>query len=41
MFGKDAEIVRYAAEQTNERLIAAGFPNVALAYDGLHFEVHV
>jgi len=27
--------------ETNERLKAAGFPNVALAYDGLHFEVHV
>ena len=27
--------------ETNARLIAAGFPNVALAYDGLHFEVHV
>jgi phosphoribosyl 1,2-cyclic phosphate phosphodiesterase len=27
--------------ETNERLIAAGYPNVALAYDGLHFEVHV
>ena len=27
--------------ETNERLIAAGFPNVALAYDGLRFEVHL
>ena len=27
--------------ETNERLIAAGFPNVALAYDGLRFEVQV
>jgi phosphoribosyl 1,2-cyclic phosphate phosphodiesterase len=27
--------------ETNARLIAAGYPNVALAYDGLHFEVHV
>ena len=27
--------------ETNARLIAAGFPNVALAYDGLHFEVRV
>jgi phosphoribosyl 1,2-cyclic phosphate phosphodiesterase len=27
--------------ETNARLVAAGFPNVALAYDGLHFEVHV
>src|SRR6202045_3293943 len=26
--------------ETNERLKAAGFPNVALAYDGLRFEVH-
>ncbi len=26
---------------TNARLIAAGYPNVALAYDGLHFEVRV
>ena len=25
--------------ETNARLIAAGFPHVALAYDGLHFEV--
>ena len=28
-------------QETNERLIAAGFPPVALAYDGLHFEVRV
>jgi phosphoribosyl 1,2-cyclic phosphate phosphodiesterase len=27
--------------ETNARLIAAGFPHVALAYDGLHFEVRV
>jgi phosphoribosyl 1,2-cyclic phosphate phosphodiesterase len=27
--------------ETNARLIDAGFPNVSLAYDGLHFEVHV
>jgi phosphoribosyl 1,2-cyclic phosphate phosphodiesterase len=27
--------------ETNARLVDAGFPNVALAYDGLHFEVHV
>ena len=27
--------------ETNARLIDAGFPNVALAYDGLHFEVRV
>ena len=27
--------------ETNARLIEAGFPNVALAYDGLHFEVCV
>jgi phosphoribosyl 1,2-cyclic phosphate phosphodiesterase len=27
--------------ETNARLIAAGFPNVALAYDGLRFEVRV
>ena len=27
--------------ETNERLIAAGFPHVALAYDGLRFEVRV
>jgi phosphoribosyl 1,2-cyclic phosphate phosphodiesterase len=27
--------------ETNARLIEAGFPNVALAYDGLHFEVRV
>ncbi len=27
--------------ETNARLIAAGFPNVSLAYDGLQFEVHV
>ena len=27
--------------ETNARLIDAGFPQVALAYDGLHFEVHV
>jgi len=27
--------------ETNARLIDAGFPNVALAYDGLHFEVQV
>jgi phosphoribosyl 1,2-cyclic phosphate phosphodiesterase len=27
--------------ETNARLIAAGFPQVALAYDGLHFEVRV
>jgi phosphoribosyl 1,2-cyclic phosphate phosphodiesterase len=26
---------------TNARLIAAGYPNVALAYDGLHFEARV
>ena len=26
---------------TNARLIAAGYPNVALAYDGLHFEGRV
>jgi phosphoribosyl 1,2-cyclic phosphate phosphodiesterase len=28
-------------EETNARLIAAGFPHVALAYDGLRFEVRV
>lgn len=27
--------------ETNARLIATGYPNVALAYDGLHFEVRV
>jgi phosphoribosyl 1,2-cyclic phosphate phosphodiesterase len=27
--------------ETNVRLKNAGFPNVELAYDGLHFEVHV
>lgn len=27
--------------ETNQRLIDAGFPNVALAYDGLHFEVQL
>jgi phosphoribosyl 1,2-cyclic phosphate phosphodiesterase len=27
--------------ETNARLIESGFPNVALAYDGLHFEVSV
>jgi phosphoribosyl 1,2-cyclic phosphate phosphodiesterase len=27
--------------ETNARLIAAGFPHVALAYDGLHLEVRV
>jgi phosphoribosyl 1,2-cyclic phosphate phosphodiesterase len=27
--------------ETNKRLIDAGFPNVALAYDGLHFEVRL
>ena len=27
--------------ETNQRLIDAGFANVALAYDGLHFEVAV
>lgn len=27
--------------ETNARLIEAGFPNVALAYDGLHIEVRV
>jgi phosphoribosyl 1,2-cyclic phosphate phosphodiesterase len=27
--------------ETNVRLIDTGFPNVALAYDGLHFEVSV
>jgi len=27
--------------ETNARLVAAGFPHVALAYDGLHFEVRV
>ena len=27
--------------ETNQRLIDAGFPNVALAYDGLHFEVRL
>ncbi len=27
--------------ETNARLLEAGFPNVALAYDGLHFEVRV
>jgi phosphoribosyl 1,2-cyclic phosphate phosphodiesterase len=27
--------------ETNARLVEAGFPNVALAYDGLHFEVSV
>ena len=27
--------------ETNARLIDAGYPNVSLAYDGLHFEVRV
>lgn len=27
--------------ETNKRLIDAGYPSVALAYDGLHFEVRV
>ena len=27
--------------ETNARLIAAGFPHIALAYDGMHFEVRV
>jgi phosphoribosyl 1,2-cyclic phosphate phosphodiesterase len=27
--------------ETNARLIDAGFSNVALAYDGLHFEVRL
>jgi len=27
--------------ETNVRLVEAGYPNVALAYDGLHFEVRV
>ena len=27
--------------ETNARLVAAGYSNVALAYDGLQFEVHV
>jgi phosphoribosyl 1,2-cyclic phosphate phosphodiesterase len=27
--------------ETIRRLIDAGYPNVSLAYDGLHFEVHV
>jgi phosphoribosyl 1,2-cyclic phosphate phosphodiesterase len=27
--------------ETNARLLSAGFPNVALAYDGLHFEVRL
>jgi phosphoribosyl 1,2-cyclic phosphate phosphodiesterase len=28
-------------EETNARLIAAGFPHVSLAYDGLRFEVRI
>jgi len=27
--------------ETNARLVRAGYPNVALAYDGLHFEVRL
>jgi phosphoribosyl 1,2-cyclic phosphate phosphodiesterase len=27
--------------ETNARLVKAGYPQVSLAYDGLHFEVHV
>jgi phosphoribosyl 1,2-cyclic phosphate phosphodiesterase len=27
--------------ETNARLVAAGYPNVSLAYDGLQFEVRV
>ena len=27
--------------ETNARLAGAGYPNVSLAYDGLHFEVRV
>ena len=28
-------------QETIARLVAAGYPNVSLAYDGLHFEVQV